>query len=177
MTDIIIGERGSGKTTELIKRSAETGSVIVTADRTMAHCIHGEAIRMGYNIVPPMTMTEYLKLGQFNRIPILIDEFDLVLRSIIDFKFVDAVTITKRDYQNITYLKSLNKKKEEEKKKNNRKVPTLDDDETRRFISTLIIKDGTDTGISGVAPGYLINKLEETLNEILEWQIKNSKGE
>ena len=47
MTEIIIGERGSGKTTELIKRSAETGSYILVATKMMAKCIHLSALDMG----------------------------------------------------------------------------------------------------------------------------------
>lgn len=104
MTEIIIGERGSGKTTESIKRSAETGSYILVATKMMAKCIHLSALDMGYHIPYPITIMEYLN-GEFDkRIPILIDELDLVLGSIFNFFKVEAVTLTKRDYHDVKYL-------------------------------------------------------------------------
>lgn len=104
MTEIIIGERGSGKTTELIKRSAETGSYILAATKNMAKCIHLNALDMGHHIPYPITIKEYLN-GEFDkRIPILIDELDLVLGSIFNFFKVEAVTLTKRDYHDVKYL-------------------------------------------------------------------------
>lgn len=104
MTEIIIGERGSGKTTELIKRSAETGSYILVATKMMAKCIHLSTLDMGYHILYPITIMEYLNSEFDKRIPILIDELDLVLGSIFNFFKVEAVTLTKRDYHDVKYL-------------------------------------------------------------------------
>ena len=104
MTEIIIGERGSGKTTELIKRSAETGSYILVATKMMARCIHLSALDMGYHIPYPITIKEYLTGGVDKRTPILIDELDLVLGSIFNLEKVEAVTLTKKDYHDIKYL-------------------------------------------------------------------------
>lgn len=109
MSEIIIGERGSGKTTELIKRSAETGSCILVATKMMAACVYTDAVHGGYNIPYPITIMEYLN-GEFDkRTPILIDELDLVLGSIFNFEKVEAVTLTKREYPNITYLEKQEK--------------------------------------------------------------------
>ena len=96
MTEIIIGERGSGKTTELIKRSAETGSYILTATKNMAKCIYLSALDMGHHIPYPITIKEYLSGGVDKRAPILIDELDLVLGSIFNLEKVEAVTLTKK---------------------------------------------------------------------------------
>lgn len=102
--EIIIGERGSGKTTELIKRSAETGAYILVATKMMAACVYTDAVHGGYNIPYPITIMEYLN-GEFDkRTPILIDELDLALGSIFNLEKVEAVTLTKREYPNITYL-------------------------------------------------------------------------
>ena len=106
MPDIIIGERCSGKTTELIKRSHETGSYIVVANKVMATCIFQNALSMGLQIPFPITIREYLSSGSYRHNSVLIDEFDLVLHAIFDFNNVDAITLTKRDYENVIYLKS-----------------------------------------------------------------------
>ena len=102
--EIIIGERGSGKTTELIKRSAETGSYILVATKMMAACVYTDAVHGGYNIPYPITIMEYLNCEFDKRTPILIDELDLALGSIFNLEKVEAVTLTKREYPNITYL-------------------------------------------------------------------------
>ena len=61
MTEIIIKERGTGKTTELIKRAAKDSLYILTANRMRAGCIAKFARRMGLFIPFPVTMEEYLK--------------------------------------------------------------------------------------------------------------------
>lgn len=53
----------------------------------------------------------------------------------------------------------------------------LKNDEVKTIVSTLIVKGGIDTGISGLVPGYLINKMEDVLEEIIDWQNRNVKGE
>lgn len=41
----------------------------------------------------------------------------------------------------------------------------------------LIVKDGIDTGISEKYPGYLINKLEDVLEEFMEYDRKEYDNE
>lgn len=41
----------------------------------------------------------------------------------------------------------------------------------------LIVKDGVDTGIGGKYPGYLINKLEDVLEEFMEYDRKEYNNE
>ena len=57
------------------------------------------------------------------------------------------------------------------------KKSNLKEDEVKTIVTTLIVKGGIDTGVSGLVPGYLINKLEDVLEEIIDWKNRNQKGE
>ena len=57
---IIVGGRRSGRTTELIKKSAETGIYILVSDHFRARAIVDQARNMGYLIPFPVTVHEYL---------------------------------------------------------------------------------------------------------------------
>ena len=50
----------------------------------------------------------------------------------------------------------------------------LKDDEIRGAIITILVKDGFDTGIAGPVPGYLINRLEDVIEQIYDWKKKYS---
>lgn len=60
MNKIYIGKRASGKTTLLIKKSAETGAVIVAPTQAMCAYIEEMAHTMNLNITKPITMTQFL---------------------------------------------------------------------------------------------------------------------
>lgn len=45
----------------------------------------------------------------------------------------------------------------------------LKPDEKRDIILTCIVKNGTNTGFSGKIPGYLVNKLEDVIEEIVNY--------
>lgn len=62
---IIIGGRGSGKTAELIKRSAESGAYIIVSSRARASQIADQARAMGYDIPFPVTLEEYYRSHGF----------------------------------------------------------------------------------------------------------------
>lgn len=49
----------------------------------------------------------------------------------------------------------------------------LIDGDMYQITLALIVKDGIDTGIGGEYPGYLINKLEDVLEEMIEYKKKS----
>lgn len=108
MTKYVIGKRCSGKTTELIKHSNETGAVIVTDTAAMADCIRDQAIYMHINIPKPMSIKrlQHVMEGKVDNENlrvyirekgISIDELDLVIHTLFNNVSVNAVTITDRD--------------------------------------------------------------------------------
>lgn len=116
--NIILGERCSGKTTELIKRSAETGAVIVAGTSTMGDHIKYMAKEMGLGIPQPISAKqlvnliygdgygmECLVLEGIRKRGILIDEAQIVLQNIFAGCHIDEITMTDLG-DNIEYLKS-----------------------------------------------------------------------
>lgn len=96
---VIMLERGKGKTTELVKISAETQTYILTATKQNVEHICQIADDLGLNIPYPITVNEYLngKLrGSFIK-NILIDNADCVLQSIFNTVQIDAITLTGED--------------------------------------------------------------------------------
>ena len=63
MTEIIVRSRQGGKTTELIRRAAETGGYIVCTDQRRARQIVVHAREMGLSIRFPMTAHEWQSHG------------------------------------------------------------------------------------------------------------------
>lgn len=97
----IIGERGSGKTTKLIKQAAKENSVIMTATNAQANNIHKQAEELGLNIVT--TSVEYIINNFDNRSVlaalirkngILIDDADLVLTRILSDITIKGISLT-----------------------------------------------------------------------------------
>lgn len=107
-TQITIGKRQSGKTTKLIKRAAEEDLYILTANKDMASCIFRQAKEMGFDILFPLTVDEFmngLKIRQCRGVPIkgvLIDEAEMVLNEFLHGVPIRGLTLT--DYDNIEYL-------------------------------------------------------------------------
>ena len=52
----------------------------------------------------------------------------------------------------------------------------LKDYEVKNIVSTLIVEGCNDTGIAGPVPGYLINRLKDVIEQIEDWQVKESKA-
>lgn len=99
MTEYIIGERQSGKTTELIRRSAETGAYILVANKSTASLIFKQAKMNDYNIPYPITIDDMLSWTVDKVVwskGILIDELDMILSCLFDGVPIRAVTITKQ---------------------------------------------------------------------------------
>lgn len=59
-THITIGDRQTGKTTKLIKRSAKEGSYILTASKRQADIIYKQAKDIGLHIPHPITASGIL---------------------------------------------------------------------------------------------------------------------
>lgn len=80
--EVIGGKRMCGKSTELIKRSHETGIRILTANKQMARMLMNESKKMGLEIKPPLTPDA--KLEHFEDVEeVLIDEVEMVLQQLI----------------------------------------------------------------------------------------------
>lgn len=114
-TEVIMGSRRSGKSLELIKRSAETGIYIMTASKERARGLYEQARNMGYIIPYPVTMDEYYRSDKFDgsiglRKGLYIDDVDDVIRRIFYPINIHAVTFTNLY---TTDLDSANMKREE----------------------------------------------------------------
>ena len=101
MTNYLIGERCSGKTTRLIERSAKEGSYILVANKDMARFVADQAKEMDLEIPYPITVGEYLNSDGFpgssvRRDGLLIDELDLVLNRLFRGIPIREVTLTDR---------------------------------------------------------------------------------
>ena len=83
MTEIIIRSRQGGKTTELIRRSAETFGYIVCTDHRRARQIAQQAQGMGLNIPFPLTAAEWQNRGYHppGVRGLLFDDLDAIIQS------------------------------------------------------------------------------------------------
>ena len=96
---VIMGGRRSGKTAELIKRSAESGTYILVANRARASQIADQARAMGYYIPFPVTLEEYYRSHGFagsyiRRDGIFIDDVEAILPRIFSGVEIKAFTCT-----------------------------------------------------------------------------------
>lgn len=99
--EIIARSRQAGKTAELIKRSAETGYYILTADHRRAQNVAKQAREMGYDIPMPVTFSDYKDTAGFRGSyikNIYIDDVDEILKRIFYTVEIEAVTITDERY-------------------------------------------------------------------------------
>ncbi len=92
----IIRKPFSGKTTELIKKSAETGMIIITPTKSMEKHTAKMAEDMGLQIPKPINIISYLNNRRFLGIheKILIDNADVCLQVIFGIETeIDTITI------------------------------------------------------------------------------------
>ena len=81
--DIIIGNAQSGKTTALIKRSAETGATIVCVTGSVVKRVQDKAAKLSLEIPTPISHYDLLKIdGPSDIKAILIDDADELLRRV-----------------------------------------------------------------------------------------------
>lgn len=85
---IIVGGRASGKTTKLIKESAETGYRIIAFSKDAAKEIYMQAKNLGYDILRPISVIEYVLAppNSFEQDGILIDELENTLEALFKQK-------------------------------------------------------------------------------------------
>jgi hypothetical protein len=91
----IIMKRGYGKTTQLIKKSAETKNYIVCRNSDEAREIQCKAMKLGLDIPFPITYTEFIekKYCGKNINGFLIDNVDILLEFISNVP-VNAITLS-----------------------------------------------------------------------------------
>lgn len=96
--EIILKNRGGGKTAELIRRSAKSGLYILTKDYARSRAVAEQARDMGINIPFPVTVADYMHSDGFNGSfinKIYIDDADDILQAIFCRVQIEAATITK----------------------------------------------------------------------------------
>lgn len=106
---LIIGGRQTGKTTELIKHSAETGNYILVPNMNHAKNIAYQARSMGFDIPYPVTLSEMRNNNKFigssiRRDGILVDDLDLVIRQLFDGIEINEATVNNENIERITFL-------------------------------------------------------------------------
>ena len=97
---IIYKGRGQGKTAELIKHSAETGTYIVVPSRNHALNIVKQAQEMGYDNIPfPITIDEVLRHGFRGTYikKVLVDDVDLIIKYLLKSVECETMTLTKSE--------------------------------------------------------------------------------
>lgn len=93
---LILGDRQSGKTTELIKESARTGAYIVVSCRKEAHNVFGSAKELGLNIPFPLTVADVMSESSSSYIfqkGILIDDLERVISHLFNYITIHAATV------------------------------------------------------------------------------------
>lgn len=113
MTELIVGSRCSGKTSELIKRSASEGVYILTGTKKQARCIFNQAKAMGYDIPFPVTWGEFQRCkfqgSMIQKDGLLIDEAGWLLSYILNGIPIRGVTWTKYEFMDLDEEKEVNK--------------------------------------------------------------------
>lgn len=92
--EILKMERGSGKTTELIKKSNITHATIICSNKKMVEIIKEKAEKIGLIIPEPMTLGMYKRNNcmPYTGFGVLIDDIDLVLEDYLKTKISYATT-------------------------------------------------------------------------------------
>jgi len=92
----IIHPRCVGKTTQLIKKSAQSGDYIVCASWQHSFRIEQQALRMGLKIPQPITFSEFLQKAYYapGISGFLIDDVDICLQSLTKVP-INAISLTK----------------------------------------------------------------------------------
>lgn len=115
---IILGERCSGKTTNLIAASATTGATIITATGNAKKGIIYHAKNMGLKIPDPMTLQElngitdpYIRENLMKK-GIIVDDIELMLSRLFYGLPIERVSLTTDGINEVNFLLSLLKKEE-----------------------------------------------------------------
>lgn len=98
-TEILVGKGGTGKTAELIKRSAESGIYILVANRKRAEILVKQATDMKIYMPFPVTLQEWLSScdrfrgSSIYRDGLLIDDIDDVIKELFSPIEIKAVAL------------------------------------------------------------------------------------
>lgn len=98
-TVVIVGKGGTGKTSELIKKSAESGIYILVANRRRAEILVEQAKDMELYIPFPVTLKEWLRSdnrfhgSSIRRDGFLIDDIDSVIEELFRPVEIKAVAL------------------------------------------------------------------------------------
>lgn len=94
--EILSMERGSGKTTELIKVSSVTNAPIICRNKRMTEIIEERAKEMGVEIPKPLSLWDRERkpyaFDPRNEVGVLIDDIDLVLSQFLGTRVLYATT-------------------------------------------------------------------------------------
>ena len=92
---VISGERGSGKTTELVKMAAEYGAVLVCGDNRRVRFVKDVAKSLGLRIKDPIKHRKFITGGFHGRGlgGYMIDDLDLMLAGVACGGTVSAVAV------------------------------------------------------------------------------------
>lgn len=93
---LIFGDRGSGKTTELIKESAKTGAYIVVSTRNRARNVFRSAKELGLNIPYPLIIDDVIHESQSSDIfqkGILIDNLEEIVCHLFNYITIHAAMV------------------------------------------------------------------------------------
>lgn len=82
MTEKYILDRGAGKTTILLARSAATKAPIVCKSEQSAEYLKERAALLGLNIPEPITLDNLQKGAQVTEV--LVDDADVIVKSLIE---------------------------------------------------------------------------------------------
>jgi len=94
---LIVGGRGSGKTTKLIKKSSHSGSLIVCRSLFEARDIIRQAKELGFSIPEPISYDQLLKANLVKKDQgVLIDNAESFIRYAARAR-VDAIVFTDRN--------------------------------------------------------------------------------
>lgn len=159
----IIKNRGEGKTTDLIKISAEKQIPIVVHNRGMIGIIQDKAKRMGLNIPTPIYALDEHRLSMLGIEGVLVDEIDLVLQEMLHYN-IEALTLSPSEGYIGTY--------------ESHEIPdTLND-----FLKTIVknwsrLSSQTIREIEGILPtGYNSKLYELKAESLIPKQLINNTG-
>lgn len=95
MEKMFFGGRRTGKTIELIKRSAETKIPIMVANAHRADALMHQADQMGYKIPHPITVNHVMKRQDGLRGSIMLDDAEDILEQIFCHHFqIDSMSVS-----------------------------------------------------------------------------------
>ena len=80
--NILVGKRQQGKTTHLIKMSADSKGIIVTATEQSAKYVKDQAKAMGLDIPDPVSWNQFIHSHMMKTRPFLVDELGVILRGL-----------------------------------------------------------------------------------------------